>query len=63
MPDDSEEGSRSRARRLREEVARLREGAPREPSSPRDFVERAGRAADEDAEEEVERGPGDAPGD
>jgi hypothetical protein len=62
VPDDSQEGRRRRASRLREEIARLRKGAPREPSSPREFVERAGRAPDEDADEQVEREP-DAPQD
>jgi hypothetical protein len=68
---DDAEARRLRARRLREEIARLREGEARGPSSPREFVEREGRRKEERTEgEEEEDGedgedgqPGGAPPD
>jgi hypothetical protein len=60
---DGEEARRQRARRLREEIARLREGEPREPSSPRDFVEPEPRRKDEPTDEEEDAEPGAAPPD
>jgi hypothetical protein len=48
-----EEAKRRRAERLRDEIARLREGEPRKPSSPREFVEQEGRRGEEQAEQEA----------
>jgi hypothetical protein len=49
---DEEEARRRRARRLRDEIARLRGDEPRDPSSPREFVERESRRKDEEEDEE-----------
>jgi hypothetical protein len=59
VPDD-QDARRLRAERLREKIARLRKGESRDPSSPRDFVEREARRADEQPDEEEEGEPGDA---
>ena len=52
-----EEARRLRARRLREEIARLRKDEPRDPSSPRDFVESEGRRKEEGEDEQDDGEP------
>jgi hypothetical protein len=58
VPDDAN-ARRLRAERLREKIARLRKGESRDPSSPRDFVDREAQRADERPDEEEESGPDD----
>ena len=58
---DDEEARLRRAKRLREELARLRKGEPREPSSPRDFAEREARREKERKKKEEGSGPADPP--
>jgi hypothetical protein len=48
-----------RARRLREEIDRLRSGAEVEPKSPREFLDRAAREKKRPRREAGEEGGGD----